>query len=226
MSKQGIIVMESVEKVYDPDTAPVWALRGIDLTIRKGEFVAIMGPSGSGKSTLMHIMGCLDVPTKGVYYLEGERVDRMDDDELARIRNLRLGFVFQNFYLLPRVPAVHQVELPMIYAKVSREERQERAKELLERVGLGKRLYHYASQMSGGERQRVAIARALANNPTMIFADEPTGNLDSKTGREIMGLFSELHREGKTVILVTHDLNIAKTAERIVMLKDGRLVEG
>ena len=198
-------------------------LKGIDLFIEEGEFVAIMGPSGSGKSTLLHILGCLDRPSEGLYKLDGVEVQGLSDEELAKIRRHKVGFVFQNFYLLPRQSALENVELPMVYAEVPPKERRRRARELLERVGLGDRLHHKPSELSGGERQRVAIARALANGPKLLLADEPTGNLDTKTGREILKLFKELWREGATIILVTHDPEVAAEAERLVRIRDGVL---
>uniref|UniRef100_A0A7V0Z7Z8 ABC transporter ATP-binding protein n=1 Tax=candidate division WOR-3 bacterium TaxID=2052148 RepID=A0A7V0Z7Z8_UNCW3 len=215
-----------IYKKYSLGKVEVEALRGVSLEIEKGEYISIMGPSGSGKSTLMHILGCLDTPTKGEYYLEDKRVSDYTDMELARIRNQFIGFVFQNFNLLTRLSALDNVALPLIYAGVSKRERIERAREILTRVGLKDRLNHRPNELSGGECQRVAVARALINNPKIIFADEPTGNLDTKTGREIMELFDELHREGNTIVLVTHDPNIAVYAKRIIKLMDGRVVNG
>ncbi|MFP5285285.1 MAG: ABC transporter ATP-binding protein [Thermoanaerobaculia bacterium] len=200
------------------------ALRGVDLVIRKNEFVAIMGPSGSGKSTLMNMIGCLDSPDGGEYWLNGHRVSELEDDELARIRNKEIGFVFQTFNLLPRTDALHNVELPLIYAGTSRTDRRERARRALERVGLGHRMHHQPNELSGGQRQRVALARALVNDTSILLADEPTGNLDSATSQEIMELFDELHQAGNTVVLVTHEPDIAAHAWRQVVLRDGKVV--
>ncbi len=215
-----------IYKKYSLGKVEVEALRGVSLEIEKGEYISIMGPSGSGKSTLMHILGCLDTPTNGEYYLEDKRVSDYSDMELARIRNQFIGFVFQSFNLLTRLSALDNVALPLIYAGVNKKERTERAKEILTRVGLKERINHRPNELSGGECQRVAVARALINNPKIIFADEPTGNLDTKTGKEIMELFDELHREGNTIVLVTHDPNIAAYAKRIIKLMDGRIVSG
>ena len=199
------------------------ALRGIDLTIRKGEYVAIMGPSGSGKSTLMNLIGCLDTPTSGKYWLAGRLVSELDDDELAAIRNKEIGFVFQTFNLLPRATALHNVELPMIYNGTPSEERLARAKRALEAVDLGERMFHKPNELSGGQRQRVAVARALVNSPSIVLADEPTGNLDTKTGDEIMALFTRLHSDGNTIILVTHENDVARRADRIIHVRDGKV---
>jgi len=215
-----------IYKKYSLGKVEVEALRGVSLEIEKGEYISIMGPSGSGKSTLMHILGCLDTPTKGEYFLEDKRVSDYSDMELARIRNRFIGFVFQNFNLLTRLSALDNVTLPLIYAGVNKKERTERAKEILTRVGLKERMNHRPNELSGGECQRVAVARALINNPKIIFADEPTGNLDTKTGKEIMELFDELHREGNTIVVVTHDPNIAAYAKRIIKIVDGRIVDG
>jgi len=215
-----VIQLKSITKIYRMGKVEVHALRGIDLVINRGEFTSIMGPSGSGKSTLMHIIGCLDQPTDGTYLLDGEDVSSLSDDELAEIRNRKIGFVFQNFNLLPRVSALHNVELPLIYAGVSN--RKERAVEALKKVGLGDRIDHHPNELSGGQRQRVAIARALVTNPSLILADEPTGNLDSKAGAEVMKIFQGLNRElGITVVMVTHEPAIARHTRRIIHLKDG-----
>jgi putative ABC transport system ATP-binding protein len=221
ISSGTVIKTEELTKVYEMGAEQVHALRGIDLEIRKGEYVAIMGPSGSGKSTLMNLIGCLDTPTTGRYWLAGRLVSDLDDDELAYIRNKEIGFVFQTFNLLPRATALHNVELPLIYNGTPAEERIEKAKKALERVDLGTRMHHKPNELSGGQRQRVAIARALVNNPSIVLADEPTGNLDSKTGEEIMGLFSNLHQQGNTIILVTHEHDIAKHAHRVIFIRDG-----
>lgn len=218
-----LIKTEAVTKVYYPGKTPVRALDGVSLEIERGEYVALMGPSGSGKSTLMHILGCLDTPTTGTYLFNGADTSRLADSELARLRNREFGFVFQNFNLLPRLSTLANVELPMLYAGIGRKERLRRARELLEMVGLGDRLNHRSNELSGGEMQRVAIARALANRPAVILADEPTGNLDSRTGAEIMHLFNSLAREGNTIILVTHDRTVAEHARRIIRLRDGRI---
>jgi putative ABC transport system ATP-binding protein len=201
----------------------IHALRGVSVGIERAEYVAIMGPSGSGKSTLMNLIGCLDTPTKGSYLLNGKEVASMNDDELARIRNEEIGFVFQTFNLLPRATALHNVELPLIYAGMPAKERQDRAKQALEKVELMPRANHRPNELSGGQRQRVAIARALVNNPSILLADEPTGNLDSKTGNEIMGLFDRLHEGGNTIVLVTHEAEIAAYAHRVISIRDGQV---
>ncbi len=216
--------MKSLYKVYDLGETEVFALNGVDVNIAKNEYVSIMGPSGSGKSTLMNIIGCLDVPSNGEYILNSQKVNELVDDELAEIRNKEIGFVFQTFNLLPRASALHNVELPLIYNGTSRLERKEIAKETLEKVGLGDRMHHKPNELSGGQRQRVAVARALVNNPSILLADEPTGNLDSKTGKEIMQLFDELHAAGHTIILVTHEEEIAQHSHRIIRLLDGGIV--
>ena len=221
MDNGQLISLKGITKTYEVGSIKVPALRGITMEIEHGELLAIMGPSGSGKSTLMNILGCLDVPTEGTYHLAGDDVSKLTDNQLAVIRNQRIGFVFQTFNLLPRADAFHNVELPLIYRGVSSRKRKDQAREALERVGLGDRIKHRPSELSGGQRQRVAIARALAGNPSLIMADEPTGNLDSATGEEIMQLFVELHDEGNTIILVTHEDHIAKYAKRIVNLLDG-----
>lgn len=217
-----MIAAEDLWKTYDMGSEQqVHALRGVNLRIQRNEYVAIMGPSGSGKSTLMNLIGCLDTPSQGKYWLNGQLVSELDDDELARIRNKEIGFVFQTFNLLARATALHNVELPLIYAGVPTEERVERAKEALGAVGMGPRMNHKPNELSGGQRQRVAIARALVNKPSIILADEPTGNLDSQTGVEIMALFDRLQTEGNTIILVTHEHDIAEYAHRIIHIKDG-----
>jgi putative ABC transport system ATP-binding protein len=218
-----VIKTEELAKIYEMGAEQVHALRGVNLEIRKGEYVAIMGPSGSGKSTLMNLIGCLDSPTSGKYWLAGRLVSDLDDDELAYIRNKEIGFVFQTFNLLPRATALHNVELPLIYNGTPAEERIEKAKKALERVDLTDRMTHKPNELSGGQRQRVAVARALVNNPSIVLADEPTGNLDSKTGEEIMALFENLHRQGNTIILVTHENDIAQHAHRIIHIRDGRI---
>src|ERR1700737_742408 len=218
----GIVIKtEELAKVYEMGAEQVHALRGIDVEIRKGEYVAIMGPSGSGKSTLMNLIGCLDSPSSGKYWLAGRLVSDLDDDELAYIRNKEIGFVFQTFNLLPRATALHNVELPLIYNGTPAEERLERAKKALERVNLMDRINHKPNKISGGQSQPVAIARALVNSPSIVLADEPTGNLDSKTGDEIMALFEELHANGNTIIVVTHEHDIAEYAHRVVTIRDG-----
>jgi putative ABC transport system ATP-binding protein len=220
----GIVIRtEALAKVYQMGAEEVHALRGIDVEIHKGEYVAIMGPSGSGKSTLMNLIGCLDSPSSGRYWLAGRLVSELDDDELAYIRNKEIGFVFQTFNLLPRATALHNVELPLIYNGTPSEERIERAKKALERVDLVPRMHHKPNELSGGQRQRVAIARALVNNPSIVLADEPTGNLDSKTGEEIMNLFENLHAQGNTIILVTHEMDIAQHAHRVIFIRDGKI---
>jgi putative ABC transport system ATP-binding protein len=218
-----VIVTRGIERHYDMGGEIVRALRGVDLAIGRNEYVAIMGPSGSGKSTLMNVVGCLDTPTAGEYWLNGTLVSRMSDDQLARVRNKEIGFVFQTFNLLPRATALHNVELPLVYAGVGAEERRRRAKEVLERVGLGDRGSHRPNELSGGQRQRVAIARALVNNPSILLADEPTGNLDSTTSSEIMKVFETLADQGQTVIMVTHEADIAAHARRVVVIRDGRI---
>ncbi|MGH7449102.1 MAG: ABC transporter ATP-binding protein [Longimicrobiales bacterium] len=216
-----VIRTEALTKDYVLGAETVRALRGVDLTIERNEYIAIMGPSGSGKSTFMNLIGCLDTPTAGQYWLDGTAVAGLVDDELARIRNQYVGFVFQTFNLLPRASALHNVELPLIYAGVSKKERLERARDVLDKVGLGDRMEHKPSELSGGQRQRVAVARALVNRPSLLLADEPTGNLDSKTSTDIMALFDELHAGGQTIMVVTHEHDIAVHAHRTVTLRDG-----
>ncbi len=218
-----VIRLEDVWKVYGTEVR-VEALRGVDLSVEEGEFIAIMGPSGSGKSTLLHIMGLLDTPTRGRVFVLGREASRLSDDERALLRRESIGFVFQQYNLSPSLTALENVELPMLFAGVPPEKRRKRAVELLEAVGLGDRLHHYPNQLSGGQQQRVAIARALANNPHIILADEPTGNLDTKTGRRILEVFRELNERGKTVVIVTHDPEVAEAAEKIVKIRDGKIV--
>jgi putative ABC transport system ATP-binding protein len=218
-----VIHVEDLAREYLMGAERVLALRGLTLSIRRNEYVAIMGPSGSGKSTFMNLIGCLDTPTAGSYWLNGQEVSRLSDDALARVRNKEIGFVFQTFNLLPRATALHNVELPLVYAGVPSRERRQRAEEALERVGLAERMHHRPNELSGGQRQRVAIARALVNQPSLLLADEPTGNLDSTTSEEIMRVFGELHRQGQTIVVVTHEPSIAAHAGRVVVLRDGRL---
>lgn len=221
--RDAVIVARNLQRDYDMGGEVVRALRGVDLTIRKNEFVAVMGPSGSGKSTLMNLIGCLDSPTGGEYWLNGHRVSELGDNELARIRNKEIGFVFQTFNLLPRATALHNVELPLVYAGMGSKERRNLAIDALTRVGLQDRMQHRPNELSGGQRQRVAIARALVNRPSILLADEPTGNLDSTTSEEILGLFETLYSDGQTIVLVTHEHDIAAHARRQVHLKDGRV---
>lgn len=221
--RDAVIVTRNLQRVYDMGGEIVRALGGVDVTIRKNEFVAVMGPSGSGKSTLMNLIGCLDSPTAGEYWLNGYRVSELKDDELARIRNKEIGFVFQTFNLLPRATSLHNVELPLVYAGIGAKDRRDQASEALMRVGLQDRMNHRPNELSGGQRQRVAIARALVNKPSILLADEPTGNLDSVTGEEIMTLFDALHANGQTIVLVTHEHDIAEHARRQIHLKDGKV---
>jgi putative ABC transport system ATP-binding protein len=221
--QETLLAVQGLRKTYTIGTQTVHALDGVDLTIARNEYVALMGPSGSGKSTLMNMLGCLDTPTSGSYLLNGKDVSRLDEDALADIRNKEIGFVFQTFNLLPRYSALENVALPLIYAGVSRDEREERARQVLDQVGLADRMHHRPNELSGGQRQRVAVARALVNRPSIILADEPTGNLDSATSMEIMALFRAIHEAGNTIIVVTHEEDIAACAQRIVRLKDGRV---
>jgi putative ABC transport system ATP-binding protein len=224
LKRDGVIIRTwDLRKTYVMGDQEIHAVAGIDIEIRKGEYVAIMGPSGSGKSTLMNLIGCLDTPTSGLYYLAGNLVSEMDDDELARIRNREIGFVFQTFNLLARATALHNVELPLIYAGLSHNVREERAKAALRAVDLEARMLHKPSELSGGQRQRVAVARALVNNPSMLLADEPTGALDTATGNDIMALFEKLHQQGNTIVLVTHEHDIAMHAWRVIHIRDGKV---
>jgi len=220
---EPIIRIRDLTRHYVMGTETVQALRGVSLDIARNEYVAIMGPSGSGKSTMMNMIGCLDTPTGGEYWLNGQEVSQLTDDQLARVRNKEIGFVFQTFNLLPRATSLHNVELPLVYAGVSARDRRARASAALGRVGLGNRMDHRPNELSGGQRQRVAIARALVNEPSILLADEPTGNLDSTTSEEIMQVFSELHQQGQTIIMVTHEADIAAHAERTVVLRDGKV---
>lgn len=221
----ALIDLKDIYKIYQMGSAQINALDGLDCQIEKGEYVALMGPSGSGKSTLMNIIGCLDTPSEGIYSLNGTNVSDMSDDDLASIRNVEIGFVFQSFNLLPRTSAIENVSLPLVYAGISKNERMERAQKALEKVGLGDRADHKPNELSGGQRQRVAIARALINNPSIVLADEPTGNLDSKSSLEIMNLFGQIHQDGNTVVMVTHEEDIAKYAKRTIRMIDGKLAD-
>jgi len=224
LKRQGIVIQSyNLWKTYIMGDQTINAVSGVDMTIRRGEYVAIMGPSGSGKSTLMNLIGCLDSPSEGQYYINGNLASAMSDDDLARIRNKEIGFVFQTFNLLARATALHNVELPLIYAGIPTEQRQQMAQERLRQVDLAQRMHHKPNELSGGQRQRVAIARALVNNPSILLADEPTGALDSATGVEIMGLFERLHQQGNTIILVTHEHDIAMHAHRVIYIRDGKI---
>jgi len=220
-----MIQISNMSKIYEMGENSVYALNNVSLHIAKHEFVAIVGPSGSGKSTLMNMLGCLDVPTSGEYYLDGKEVSKLNDNQLADIRNKKIGFIFQGFNLLKKLTAVENVELPLIYQGVGHKERIKRSIEALEMVGLGKRLYHTPNELSGGQQQRVAIARALVSKPPLILADEPTGNLDSKSGADVMNILHQLHRDGNTIVLITHDNNIAAQAKRIIRIQDGMIIE-
>jgi putative ABC transport system ATP-binding protein len=219
----ALIETQDLWKTYTMGDEEIHALRGVSIQIEKGEYVAIMGPSGSGKSTMMNLLGCLDTPTSGEYWLNGVEVSRLSDNELARVRNREIGFVFQTFNLLPRASALHNVELPLVYAGIGARDRRGRAEEALTRVGLSHRMHHKPNELSGGQRQRVAIARALVNRPSILLADEPTGNLDSATSEEIIRVFGDLHAAGQTVVMVTHEPDIAACAQRVVVLRDGRV---
>ena len=224
LKRQGIVIRTyDLWKTYIMGEQEINAVSGVDVEIKRGEYVAIMGPSGSGKSTLMNLIGCLDTPTKGQYYINGNLVSEMSDDELARIRNKEIGFVFQTFNLLPRATSLHNVELPLIYSGMPAQERLERAKTAMKQVDLEPRMHHKPNELSGGQRQRVAIARALVNNPSILLADEPTGNLDTATGNEIMGLFERLHQQANTIVLVTHEHDIALHAHRVIHIRDGKV---
>ncbi|MDP2996781.1 MAG: ABC transporter ATP-binding protein [Bryobacterales bacterium] len=224
LKRSGVVIRTyDLWKTYIMGDTEIHAVSGVDIEIRRGEYVAIMGPSGSGKSTLMNLIGCLDTPTKGRYYINGRLVSSMNDDELARIRNKEIGFVFQTFNLLPRATALHNVELPLIYSGIASETRLQMARQSMRNVDLEQRMYHKPNELSGGQRQRVAVARALVNNPSILLADEPTGNLDSATGNEIMGLFERLHQQGNTIVLVTHEHDIAIHAHRVIHVRDGKV---
>ena len=226
MAGKEILRMEKIVKQYMMGDEISTVLKGIDLSVNEGEFLAILGPSGSGKSTLMNIIGCLDTPTSGDYYLSGRHIFNQDEKTLAQIRSKEIGFLFQSFYLLQGQTALENVMLPLIYAGMGAKEREQRAKSMLQRVGLGDKMYHYPNQMSGGQQQRVAIARAISTNPTILLADEPTGALDQKTGAQVMDIFNELNEEGRTIIMITHDAKIARHAKRIVRILDGNISEG
>ncbi|HEX9984627.1 MAG TPA: ABC transporter ATP-binding protein [Thermoanaerobaculia bacterium] len=221
---EHLIEMRELTRVYQLGPQEIYALRGVNLTIEPGEYVAIMGPSGSGKSTLMNVIGCLDTPSSGAYLLDGLPVEQMNEDQLAAVRNKKIGFVFQTFNLLSRTTALQNVELPLIYAKIPRAQRREMAEEALANVGLKDRMNHQPNELSGGQRQRVAIARALVNKPSLLLADEPTGNLDSQTGREILDLFRDLHSRGNSIIMVTHEDDVAQEAKRVIYIRDGKIV--
>lgn len=223
-NKKTILKLDNVKKTYQMGSVEVHALRGISIEIKQGEFVLIMGPSGSGKSTCMNMVGCLDIPTSGSIYLDGQDISELEESDLAQIRGKKIGFIFQQFNLMPGLTALENVELPMIFQRIPKHERDEKAKKALEQVGLGDRMDHLPSELSGGQQQRVAIARALANEPEILLGDEPTGNVDTKTGKEIMNLLEKMHKEGKTIIMVTHDPNLSRFVERVIYLRDGEIV--
>ena len=226
MSERTLLEMRKINKFYPMGDEQAHILKDVDLTVERGEYLSVLGPSGSGKTTLMNIIGCLDTPTEGSYILHGRDMSKLDEDELSRVRSKEIGFIFQSFQLLPRQDAMQNVELPLIYSGVPARERTRRAKQMLERVSLHDKLHHFPNQLSGGQQQRVAIARALVGNPSILLADEPTGALDQKTGKQVMALFQELNEEGRTVIMITHDMNIAAYARRVVHIIDGELTEG
>jgi putative ABC transport system ATP-binding protein len=226
IAQRPIVQLVNVWKTYTPSSVPVHALRGVSISVFPGEYISVIGPSGSGKSTFMHILGCLDVPTSGHYYLAGTDVSEMDEEHLAKVRNRRIGFVFQQFHLLPSLNAWRNVELPLIYAGVDRKSRRLRALEALEQVGLGDRVDHHPNELSGGQQQRVAVARALVTEPDLLLADEPTGNLDSRSSADVLGMMDALHKQGRTIVLITHEQDVAEAAERIMRFRDGKFLPG